>query len=238
MMLPKEIQNIFKKSKRVCISTGAGMSAESGVPTFRGEEGIWKEFRPEELATLEAFRSDPNLVWGWYAWRRKKILEAKPNAGHLALADWGNSDKRITVVTQNVDDLHRRAGSSKILELHGNIMKSFCMACGFETFEEFSEKVVRCNSCNEDYLRPGVVWFGESLPEDVLQNAFDAVVDCDLFICIGSSNIVYPAASLPSVAKEEGVVSIEINPSETELSPLFDYSLRAKAAELLPEFRY
>lgn len=231
----KALKQKLLKAARVVVSTGAGMSAESGVPTFRGKDGLWKNFRAEELATVEAFQRDPNLVWEWYLWRRAKILESSPNGGHFSLVELASQVPNFTLVTQNVDDLHRRAGSTDILELHGNIMRNNCMDCGHEDFTEVKQTNPLCPVCRSGMYRPGVVWFGESLPQATLQKAFDASADCDFFLCVGSSNIVYPAASLPQVAKEEGAFLVEINPEETNLSPIFDLSLRGTAASVLPQ---
>lgn len=229
-----EAKSKIQSAKRICVSTGAGISAESGVPTFRGSDGLWKNFRPEELATMDAFLRDSKLVWEWYLWRREKIKEAKPNAGHSALINLAAKVENFTLVTQNVDNLHREAGSAGVLELHGNIMRNQCMNCSHSDYDLIEDIPPHCPACGNERYRPGVVWFGESLPQDVMQKAFDASADCDVFICVGSSNIVYPAASLPQVASEEGAYLIEVNPEPTPLSEIFHASIRGTAAEILP----
>lgn len=232
--LPRELRKIVQKSGRICVSTGAGMSAECGIPTFRGNEGLWRKFKAEDLATPDAFAHQPQLVWEWYLWRRQIVRKAEPHAGHFALADWEKRSKRFSLVTQNVDGLHSRAGSMALYELHGNLMDTICTLCDFRADLDPDLSQLSCPQCGKGKVRPGVVWFGESLPQDTFQAAFDAAVDCDLFICVGSSNVVYPAAQLPKVAKEEGAITIEINPSPSSLSENFDFYIPGAASAILP----
>ncbi len=227
----------LETAQSVCVLTGAGISAESGVPTFRGEEGLWKKFRPEELANFHAFIRNPDLVWEWYAYRRKLIHEVKPNAGHYALVELERRVKEFTLVTQNVDNLHRRAGSKSVVELHGNIERSYCIDCG-ATVEELDidslTKAPRCVHCG-GLVRPDVVWFGEMLPVEAFSRAEQAARHCDLFLCIGTSAVVYPAASLPYTAFDQGAFVVEINRERTELSTRAHESLLGAAGEILPQ---
>jgi NAD-dependent deacetylase len=219
------------------VLTGAGISAESGVPTFRGEEGLWKKFRPEELANFHAFIRNPDLVWEWYAYRRKLIHEVKPNAGHYALVELERRVKEFTLVTQNVDNLHRRAGSKSMVELHGNIERSYCIDCGAIVEEldiDSLTKAPRCVHCG-GLVRPDVVWFGEMLPREAFSRAEQAARHCDLFLCIGTSAVVYPAASLPYTAFDQGAFVVEINRERTELSTRAHESLLGAAGEILPQ---
>jgi NAD-dependent deacetylase len=230
------LQSLLSKGRKVAVLTGAGISAESGVPTFRGEEGLWKKFRPEELATLDAFMANPELVWEWYQYRRKIIQEIKPNPGHLALVDFQNHFQTFDLITQNVDGLHHQAGSTKVVELHGNIRKNKCIRCGkkYQTLEgTLPGNPPRC-SCGAN-LRPDVVWFGEMLPQDAINFAFEVSSQCDLFFSVGTSAVVHPAASLPLVAKRNGAFLVEVNLSATEITPWVDESLWGKSGEVLPQ---
>jgi NAD-dependent deacetylase len=229
------LKSLLSKPTKVVVLTGAGISAESGVPTFRGEDGLWKKFRPEELATFEAFMANPRLVWEWYEYRRKIIEEIKPNPGHLALVEFQNHFEKFDLVTQNVDGLHEQAGSKNVVELHGNIKRNKCIRCG--TKYETSEKTIpgippKC-ACGGN-LRPDVVWFGEMLPPDAINHAFQVSSACDLFFSIGTSAIVHPAASLPLLAKRNGAYVVEVNIEPTEISHLIDESLIGKAGEIMP----
>ncbi|MGA3245096.1 MAG: NAD-dependent deacylase [Bacteroidota bacterium] len=227
----------LETAQSVCVLTGAGISAESGVPTFRGEEGLWKKFRPEELANFHAFIRNPDLVWEWYAYRRKLIHEVKPNAGHYALVELERRVKDFTLVTQNVDNLHRRAGSKSMVELHGNIERSYCIDCGAIVEEldiDSLTKAPRCVHCG-GLVRPDVVWFGEMLPREAFSRAEQAARHCDLFLCIGTSAVVYPAASLPYTAFDQGAFVVEINRERTELSTRAHESLLGAAGEILPQ---
>lgn len=226
----------IQSASSVVALTGAGISAESGIPTFRGAGGMWKSFRPEDLATPEAFTRDPKLVWEWYLWRRGLIARAEPNPGHYALARLEQRAPRFHLVTQNVDGLHDRAGSRKILKLHGDIWQVRCTGCGLERRDErlaFDEMPPRC-ACG-GLLRPAVVWFGEMLEADVWQRAERAVAETELLLVVGTSAVVYPAAGLVPLARRSGARIIEINLEETPYSASVDCSLRGKAAELLPK---
>jgi NAD-dependent deacetylase len=237
MTFPDGLRKILTDCKSICVLTGAGISAESGEPTFRGADGLWKKFKPEELANFDAFMRNPQLVWEWYNYRRQLIEKVTPNLGHYALAKLEESAKEFALVTQNVDGLHRRAGSKNILELHGNIMRSFCVDCGTrDDHPALSEekKVPLCKSCG-GLIRPDVVWFGEMLPQGVFEEAERAAKRCDLFLSVGTSAIVYPAASLPIVAKQAGAYCVEINVERTELSDRFDVTILGKSGEILPE---
>lgn len=207
--------------------SGAGISADSGIPTFRGAGGLWRNFRAEDLATPEAFRRDPLLVWEWYEWRRGLIRDAKPNAAHEALARLSDA----VIVTQNVDGLHARAGAQDVVELHGNIFRVRCVREGTETLHEaaFGSLPPRCG-CGA-LLRPGVVWFGESLPEDAVARAVGAIQSADLLLVIGTSGVVYPAAGF--VALHRGL-SIEINPETSGVSSACTFAIPARAAEATP----
>jgi NAD-dependent deacetylase len=225
----------LKESESIVFFTGAGISAESGIPTFRGKEGLWNKFRPEELASFDAFIKNPELVWEWYNYRRKIVHEAKPNAAHLTIAEMQNHFKDVTVVTQNVDNLHRRAGSKKIYELHGNIERNFCINCKKFHNEEldFSTGVPKCE-CG-GLLRPDVVWFGEHLPEDQFLGGEKAAIKSDIFFVVGTSVVVYPAAGLIYTAKASGSIIVEINIEATTLSDTANYSFFGKAGEILPK---
>lgn len=226
----------LKCASRVAALTGAGISAESGIPTFRGPGGLWRQRRPETLATPEAFRADPKLVWEWYDWRRGIIAAAQPNAGHRALAELEARVPSFTLITQNVDGLHDRAGSGRILKVHGDIWMLRCLGCGVERRDErvpLPEVPPRCQ-CG-GLLRPGVVWFGEALPVRVLEEAEEAAGRAEVFLVIGTSAVVYPAAGLAPLARSSGARVIEINIEDTPLSPGVDCALRGPSSELLPQ---
>jgi NAD-dependent deacetylase len=232
---PREMIERLKRAKKVAVLTGAGVSAESGVPTFRGEEGLWSKFRPEELATVEAFMRNPELVWEWYQHRRELMSNVKPNPGHYALAEMEKYFEEFTLITQNIDGFHRLAGSENVLELHGNIRKNKCFECSkpFEgEIDLESRELAKCE-CGGN-IRPDVVWFGEMLPERALTGAFDAASQADVFFSIGTSALVHPAASIPIAARRNGAVLVEINLDPTPLSDFADYSIRGKSGEILP----
>jgi NAD-dependent deacetylase len=236
MDISPEIIRRLARARFVTVLTGAGVSAESGVPTFRGVGGLWRQHRPEELATPAAFARDPQLVWEWYEWRRSLIREADPNEGHHAIVEIERIYPEFLLITQNVDNLHRRAGSKNIVELHGNIFRYRCAGCGARIDEEPGDPdsvPPRCE-CGA-YWRPDVVWFGESLPEMALSQAFRAAHRCDVMLSVGTSAVVHPAASLPVIAHEAGALLIEVNPDSTPISPLADACLTGPSATILPE---
>jgi len=224
-------------AQRVVALTGAGVSAESGVPTFRdAQTGMWENFKPEDLATAGAFRENPRLVWEWYAWRREKVRSVQPNAGHKALAAMARRYPEFTLITQNVDGLHQRAGSKGVIELHGNITRTKCFDENvvIPEWTETGEVPPRCPQCR-GHLRPDVVWFGESLPEAGLNEAMRASGACDVFLSIGTSSVVHPAAMLPEIALRSGATVVEINPDETPLTANATFSLRGPSGIVLPE---
>ncbi len=237
MEFPQELFERMCKAQKVVVLTGAGVSAESGVKTFRDPDGFWAKLNPQELASVEGFLSNPNLVWSWYQQRREVIYSVKPNPGHYALAEMENLFPEFLLVTQNVDRLHQAAGSKKVCELHGNIIENKCFDCGAPYEKEIdlsSKEPPRCEICG-GRVRPNVVWFGESLPIDALNAAQNAAADCDLFFSIGTSAQVYPAADLPLQALRAGAFVVEINPNETVLTPYASLSLRGPSGKVLPE---
>ncbi|MCZ6775541.1 MAG: NAD-dependent deacylase [Ignavibacteria bacterium] len=216
--------------------TGAGVSAESGVPTFRGTDGIWAKFKPEELANVDAFMRNPALVWEWYAARKKIIAAITPNAGHYALVQLERLFSSFAVITQNIDNLHRRAGSSRVYELHGNIERNYCMKCGvdYSNADILSmTEVPVCSRCG-GLVRPDVVWFGELLPEEEWNHSVRAVESADVMLSIGTSSVVHPAAGLPILAKHSGAFLVEINPERTLLTENVDEFLKGTSAVILP----
>jgi NAD-dependent deacetylase len=232
----KALIEVLSHANHVVVSTGAGISAESGIPTFRGKEGLWKKYRAEELATPTAFAQNPNLVWEFYEWRRGIIAEKEFNPGHKVLARWENIFPVYSLITQNIDGFHQKAGSKNVLELHGNIWKLRCTEEG--TITENHETPLKkspplCPDCGA-LLRPHVVWFGESLSPTVLQKAFQLSSECNMIFVVGTSAFVQPAASLPLAAAEAGAKIVEINPDPTPLTPYADFSFREKAGQILP----
>jgi NAD-dependent deacetylase len=235
-MIPPSLATAIANARSVAVLTGAGVSAESGVPTFRdAQTGLWARFDPLKLATPDAFCRNPKLVWDWYAWRRKLVATADPNAGHRALVALEGRVGDFVLITQNVDGLHRRAGSRNVVELHGNIGRVKCSREDtiVEHWTEAGDAVPRCAGCGA-LLRPDVVWFDETLPADALQAAEDAARRCQILLVAGTSAEVYPAAALPDHAKSAGAVIVEINPHPTPLSGVADYVLRAPAGIALP----
>lgn len=230
-----QVRGWLKEARSVAVLTGAGVSAESGVPTFRGPGGLWKQYRPEDLATPGAFARDPKLVWEWYDWRRGRITETQPNPGHYALAEMEKRISRFTLITQNVDGLHEQAGSRNVLRLHGSIWIVRCTSCETEHEDRRTPlpEVPPMCECG-GMLRPGVVWFGEPLPPGVWRDAEAAARSADLFLVIGTSAVVYPAAGLAQIAKSSGARIVEINVAETVLSKEIDEFLQGPSGELLP----
>jgi len=229
------VREWLQQARSVAVLTGAGVSAESGVPTFRGAHGLWKQYRAEDLATPGAFARDPKLVWEWYDWRRGLIAQTKPNPAHFALAQLEQRIPKFTLITQNVDGLHEQAGSRNLLEVHGSIWKVRCMACGEERTDRrapIGEIPPKC-ACG-GMLRPGVVCFGESLPSKIWDRAEEAARSAELFLVAGTSAVVYPAAGLAQIAKSAGARVVEINIEKTPLSNVIDSFLQGPCGELLP----
>jgi NAD-dependent deacetylase len=224
----------LKGSKKIVFVTGAGISQESGIPTFRGKDGYWRRYDPMKLASIDAFYDDPKLVWEWYEDRRKNILSVKPNEGHFAISQM-EEFKDVVVLTQNIDGLHQRSGSTNILELHGSIIRIKCTVCDFidnitENFESLPPKC-KCGSM----LRPDVVWFGEPLPQNIWQSAIKEASICDVMIIVGTSLVVSPANTLPVYAKQNGAILIEVNPEKTVMSNDMTLSIQATSVGVLPK---
>jgi NAD-dependent deacetylase len=237
MDLPAGMLERLRAAQRVAVLTGAGISQESGLRTFRdAQAGLWARYRPEDLATPGAFARDPKLVWDWYAMRREKVGQVQPNPGHLALAEMAGLFPEFTLITQNVDGLHARAGSLQVIELHGNIQRVKCAECGrlAERWQDDGSAVPSCLSCG-GLLRPDVVWFGESLPAEALEAAVQAARSCQVFFSIGTSGLVQPAASLAYAARNRGALVVEVNAEPTPLSDKADCVLQGRAGQVLPE---
>jgi len=230
----ESISDQIKNYKKIVFVTGAGISQESRIPTFRGNDGLWRNYDPMKLATVDAFYENPKLVWEWYNERRNNIFQAQPNPGHNAIVEL-EKYAQVVVLTQNIDGLHKKAGSSNVLELHGSIVKIKCSVCDYN--EEILTKIFDfpplCKCGN--MLRPDVVWFGESLPQDVWQNAIEFASQCDLMIIVGTSLVVSPANTLPLYAKQNDATLIEINPENTELSEEMNEIIRNTSVETLPK---
>lgn len=243
MSIPNSLLERLRKAEHVVIFTGAGVSQESGIPTFRDDRtGLWANNNPAELATPSAFARQRDVVWGWYEYRRRMVLQCEPNPAHCAIAEFANLFPKVTLITQNVDDLHERAGSQDVVHLHGSLHRPRCRGCGrpYEfppgipedpsgQWRFFPPQCERCGG----WIRPGVVWFGEDLPRDAWIRAESAAGSCDVFLCIGSTLVVEPAASLPSVAVRRGACVIQVNPNLTELNRKADYNLHGKAGEVM-----
>ncbi|WP_250645510.1 SIR2 family NAD-dependent protein deacylase [Salidesulfovibrio onnuriiensis] len=229
------VKALLSGARSLVVLTGAGVSAESGVPTFRGTDGLWEEYRPEDLARPEAFSRDPELIWRFYNWRRELVGRCEPNPAHLALAALERQAPEMLLVTQNVDGLHQRAGNRNVLELHGSLWRLQCTVC---TYEEENRTdlppLPACPRCN-NLLRPGVVWFGEQLPAGVLSTVLDTVAKADVMLVAGTSSVVQPAASLAHVAKRSGAVTIEVNLEPTHNTGFMDFALHGRAGEILPQ---
>ncbi len=243
-MIPPTLLTAMRAARHIVVFTGAGVSAESGIPTFRDTlTGLWERFDAASLATPQAFLQDPELVWGWYEWRRMKAVQAQPNPAHLAIAALARHVPKLTVVTQNVDDLHERAGSVGAIHLHGSLHKPYCFDCGRPPAKALGMPLEpeggrrleppRCRHCG-GRLRPGVVWFGESLPSDAMHAAFAAAQNCDVLLSIGTSGVVYPAAEVPILAWESGAVVVHINPQAVAHGEEREYTLAGAAGEQLP----
>ncbi len=230
---PEFIQRL-KKASKIVFSTGAGVSAESGVPTFRGKDGIWNKLSPQELASVNGFMANPSLVWEWYQYRRQIMSTVKPNPGHDAIVEFQRRYPEAVLITQNVDNLHRRAGSEHVLELHGNISRNKCFSCGEPFLEEINpeEEMPRCH-CG-GLIRPDVVWFGEMLPEQIIRRAYEASETAEIFFAVGTSAIVHPAASLPLIARRAGAYLVEVNIEETAITPGVDQFLQGPSGVVLP----
>ena len=230
----ESIADKLSQAEKIVFVTGAGISQESGIPTFRGKDGLWRKYDAMQLATIDAFYENPKLVWEWYDERRKNILAAKPNAGHTAIANL-EKYKQVRVLTQNIDGLHQRAGSSQVYELHGSIITIKCTVCDFKEkiTGDFSELPPRCKCSN--MLRPDVVWFGEALPQNVWSEAIMQANSCNVMFVVGTSLAVSPANMLPIYAKQNGAILVEINPEETLMSKDMDLSIRSTSAKALPE---
>jgi NAD-dependent deacetylase len=228
----------LRQARRVSVLTGAGVSAESGVPTFRDPDGLWQRFRPEELANVEAFLANPTLVQGWYAHRRRVVEDVEPNAGHEALAAleaWvvGRGGEFL-LATQNVDGLHVRAGSERLVELHGSLLRQHCLDCRTPSAEPSGgEAAVTCTACG-GLVRPDVVWFGETLPEAAIERATQAAVMADVYLTVGTSAVVYPAAGLPQIARQSGAYVAEVNPEPSEIAWRLDEQVPGGAGAVLP----
>ncbi|GIF17807.1 NAD-dependent deacetylase [Actinoplanes tereljensis] len=240
-MPERDAAGLLRDAKRVVVFTGAGMSAESGVPTFRDSlTGLWARYDAQSLATPEAFEADPALVWGWYEWRRAEVEQVAPNAGHRAVAAIAARVASTVVITQNIDDLHERAGLEEVVHLHGSLFTPRCSGCGAPAepgdvpAEGGRIPPPVCVDCGAD-VRPGVVWFGEQLPAAALSAAAEAAFDCDLLLTIGTSGLVYPAAEIPYVADRAGATVIQINPEPTALDSVAAVNLRGPAAQVLPD---
>jgi NAD-dependent deacetylase len=236
MAIPGDLADALKSANHVLVLTGSGVSAESGVPTFReAQSGLWENFDPLQLATPEAFLQDPVTVWRWYQWRRQLVADVAPNPGHQALVRLAQRIPAMTLITQNVDGLHQRAGSQGVVEFHGNLFDDRCFAddCPGGDVDD-SQEVPTCRTCGS-YRRPGVVWFGEMIPPAALAAAEQGVRDCDLFMAVGTSSQVWPAAGLAESARACGATIVEINIEATPMSGASDYHLQGKSGEILPE---
>lgn len=236
LTIPPMLVECLRVARHMVVLTGAGVSQESGLRTFRDSQtGLWAQYKPEDLATPEAFLRDPKLVWDWYAMRREKVGAVQPNLGHFALARIEKRASRFTLITQNVDGLHRKAGSVNVVELHGNLQRVKCFSCGrqAEDWDKTSGEMPRCRFCN-GLLRPDVVWFGEQLPLDALQAALEAARGCDLFLSVGTSGLVRPASSLAQEARKHGARLVEVNLEPTPLSAAVDFALHGRSGEILP----
>jgi NAD-dependent deacetylase len=232
----RKAKEIVDKVSGITVLTGAGISAESGIPTFREEQGLWGQFRPEDVATPQAFWKDPQFVWEWYDWRRQRIKDAKPNPGHYALTELEKQKSKFTLITQNIDGLHQIAGSRKIVEMHGNIWQIRCTQCSSveQNYDvPLKELPPKCKKCGA-IGRPNVVWFGEIIPMALIDKALIALEECEVMLIVGTSGVVEPAASMGLVAKQTGKIVIEVNLGPTPNSTLYDLTITGKSGEILP----
>lgn len=245
MVVDPQLSRALREAQHVVVLTGAGISAESGIPTFRDKQtGLWERFDAAELASASAFERDAALVWGWYEWRRMLVLRAEPNPGHRAIAILTERVPHLTLITQNVDDLHERAGSRQLLHLHGELARPYCEACGkphalpteIPAIPRVGMRIEppRCASCG-GRIRPGVVWFGESLPQREWAASVEAATHCNVFLSVGTSSVVQPAASLTELAIRAGAVTVQVNPNETSLDAAVTFAMRGPAGAILPE---
>jgi NAD-dependent deacetylase len=234
--LPDALIDVLRSARHIGVLTGSGVSAESGVPTFReAQTGLWEKFDPQQLATPAAFQRDPALIWRWYRWRRELVARAEPNPGHYALVELANRVPRLTLITQNVDGLHQRAGSSKVTEYHGNLFANRCSVGNCVVAEaDLSADVPICPNCGA-MLRPGVVWFGEAIPVAAMDAANSAASDCDVFLSIGTASLVWPAAGLTEIAQQQGASIVEINPDATPMTGISHFTLSEKSGVVLPK---
>jgi NAD-dependent deacetylase len=233
----EELVTRLRAARSIVVVTGAGVSAASGIPTFRGDDGLWRKYRAEDLATPEAFAHDPRTVWEWYDWRRTQIARCRPNAAHEILAKW-SARRGFTLITQNVDDLHERAGTANVIRFHGSIWELRCASeCGAPPWEDRTAPLPNlppsCPKCG-GLARPGVVWFGETIDPEVLERSSEAAASADLFLSVGTSSLVYPAAGLLHLAKRSGAFTAEINPGATDISHAVDVPIAAPAEDALP----
>lgn len=244
MTVTEQAVDVLQKAKKVVFFTGAGISADSGIPTYREKlSGIWAGHDPRDLETAKAFRVNPALVWGWYLWRRLRVAQAKPNAAHLAVPRMANTQRQVSVITQNIDDLHERAGSLNVVHLHGSLAMPKCFACHRSSVVSPDQSAMpdegalieppRCQRCNGK-MRPAVVWYGEDLPPQAWKTAVHLVKDCDLLISVGTSGIVMPAASLPDLALASGASVIHVNKADVAMGEQNEFMLVGAAAEVLP----
>ena len=246
-IIPTELIEKIKTAKHLVVLTGAGVSAESGIPTFRDAlTGLWENYEAETMASEDGFLADPSLVWGWYEWRRNKVLQSKPNPAHETIAKLAVKIPKFTLVTQNVDDLHERAGSVDVLHLHGSLHSPRCFDCNapyelptentLQTHQLKESKIEppKCDLCGGS-IRPSVVWFGESLPVDAWEDSVEACEQCDVMLVVGTSAAVYPAANLPHIAHKKGAIVVQVNPMITSFNAIAAYNFHGKAGEILPK---
>jgi len=234
--IDKTIITKLRSAQQIVILSGAGTSAESGVPTFRdAQTGLWEKYKPEDLATPEAFANDPQMIWKWYQWRRQLIAKVNPNAGHRAITKLQENLKAVSVITQNVDGLHQIAGSTDVIEFHGNIRHNKCLACDVSESNSDNDTLIIpiCPQC-KNYLRPGVVWFGEGIPEQASRQSIKLSEKAEVFFSIGTSSQVYPAAGLVEIARQNDAMIIEVNPNSTPLSSSADYVFAEASGSFLP----